>query len=125
MATRWMIALVIWAACSGCTTVGVTPLKNDLRPKSENCELQVFSSEKEIESPFEVVCLIDARTGTSVFHDTTGAGAVSSAKSQACKCGADAILIMSSGGEGDGFWVPKTGVANIKAIRFKENKIRH
>lgn len=120
MITKWLAVFVIGAAWSGCTTVGVTPLKNDLSAKPENCDLQIYSSEREIERPFEVICLIDARTGTSVFHDTTGAGAVNSAKRHACRCGADGILVMSSGGEGDGFWIPKTGVANIKALRFKE-----
>lgn len=63
-------------------------MKANILPKDKSCKLDIYLSEKEILNPFEVVCLIDARTGKSVFHD--------------------------------GILVPKTGVAVIKAIRYKQ-----
>jgi hypothetical protein len=104
---------------ASCTTVGVTPMKANIVARPSTCFLDVYSNEKEIERPFEVVCLIDARTGTSTFHNTTGAGAINAARPYACECGADGILVMSSNVDGDGFWIPRTGVATIKAIRYK------
>jgi len=115
-----LILIVLFALhASGCTTIGVMEMKSDLIFKASNCKLDIFSSEKEIEKPFEVVCLIDVKTGTSAFHDTTGPGAINEARPAACKCGADGILVMQMGISGDGFLIPKTGNATIKAIRYK------
>ena len=109
-------ALLMSCACS---TVGVTSMRANVVPRPESCALDVFSAESEIGRPYEVVCLIDARTGTSVFADRTGAGAINEARPYACKCGADGILVGSASSEGDGFVVPRTGAALLKAIRYK------
>ena len=66
------------------------------------------------------MCLIDVKTGTSIGHDRTGAGAVNYAKPYACKCGAEGLIILSATQDGDGFWIPKTGVANVKAIQYSD-----
>ena len=114
-----ILFLVVTLISTSCTTVGVTQMKNDIKAKPENCKLDIYSDEKEINRPFEVVCLIDAKTGTSVFHDTSGPGAINEAKPAACRCGADGILVMGMGISGDGFWIPKTGNATLKGIRYK------
>jgi hypothetical protein len=94
-------------------------MKSDITPREMSCGLDIFSDEKEIDKPYEVVCLIDAKTGTSAFHNRTGAGAIDEARPAACRCGADGILVIGMGAEGDGFWIPKTGNATLKAIRYK------
>lgn len=103
---------------SGCATVGVTKI-NSAPEKGLGCELTVYTSEKEITSPYEVLCLIDSRTSTRATADTTMAGAINIARDAACKCGATGLLVISGATEGDGFWIPRTGTAVLKAIRIK------
>jgi hypothetical protein len=114
-----LLALLCVLLLSGCTTVGVTRMKANIAPKHQDCQLDIYSSQNEIEKPYEVVCLVQAQTGTSLFHDTTGPGAVRYARPYACQCGADAMLIMGMRIDGDGWFIPKTGQATIKAIRYK------
>ena len=105
-------------ACLSCTSVGVTRSRPG-QAKPENCRLDVYTSPTEVGRPFVVACLIDVRTGTSVFHNTTGAGAVNYARPAACGCGADALIVVQAGTQGDGFWIPRTGSAVVRAIRYK------
>lgn len=102
----------------GCATVGVTQLKPDIVRKAHNCPLEIFTAEKDISKPFEVVCLLDSRTGTSAFADKTAAGAINEARPKACECGADGMLIQHTDTEGMTLATWGQGKAIIKAIRF-------
>lgn len=53
---------------SSCATVGVTQIKS-ASPKPQNCTLEIFTEEKEVKKPFEVVCLLDAKTGSDILAD--------------------------------------------------------
>ena len=116
----WICAMLM--GLFACTTVGVIQTGKVQEPRGKKCGLDVYSSEKEIIRPFQVVCLIDVKTGTSLGHNTTGAGAVNYARPYACKCGADGLIILRATQEGDGFFIPKTGVANVKAIKYTDKK---
>ncbi len=107
------------ALVAGCSSVGITRVKA-APARSANCNLEVFTSEQEVKRPFEVLCLIDSRTGTTAFHDKTAAAAIEHAKPQACGCGADAILISALDTEGPGWGTWGQGKAILKAIRFTD-----
>lgn len=112
-----LLILIVAANLIGCSTsvIGVSPI-HKAQAKPETCEVEVFTSEKEVTQPFEVTCLIDAKTGSSRWHDPTVAGAINIAKPKACECGADAIILVSAA-------FPETkaysgATAIVKAIRF-------
>lgn len=115
--TLTLLLLPLLVSC--CANVGVTKLK-PYPPKMVNCNIDIYTSESEIKRPFEVVCLIDSRTGTTAFHDKTGAAAIEQSKSKACKCGADAILIMSVDTEGVTMTTWGKGKTILKAIRYTD-----
>ena len=86
--------------------------------KPSNCPLDIYASESDVKRPFETVALLTSRTGTSLFERHTIDAAIEYAKSKACECGADAIVVMqASSGSG---WSAPYGKANatMKAIRY-------
>ena len=101
----------------GCANVGVTKM-HGAEPKQANCSLDIFSSPNEIKRAYEVVCLIDSRTGTTAFHTKTAAAAIEQAKPSACECGADGILIDYLDTEGATLATWGKGEAVIKAVRY-------
>ena len=62
-----------------CAHVGVTTLRA-ANPKVATCSLDIYSSPEEIKKPYEVLCLLDARTGTTAFAERSGAGAINEAR---------------------------------------------
>jgi hypothetical protein len=115
------LALAI-ASClvmPGCGSVGVTPI-NSAPSRPGGCRLEIFTSEQKIRRPFQVLCLIDSRTGTTAFDDKTVAAAIEKAKPLACGCGADAILIAGVDTQGPGWGTWGQGKAILKAIRFTD-----
>src|SRR3989338_5908689 len=87
---------------TSCASVGVSRIK-EYPSKGQNCQLDVYTDKSEISKPFEVISLIDSRTGTTLLHDRTASSAIEEAKPYACDCGADAVLIETTDTEGIGF----------------------
>lgn len=120
MAPRNMIVVaVVLAACGSvviaCGSIGVTRLKQ-ATSKEYDCDLDVYTRASKVTRPYDELCLIDVRTGSSVFDDKTIAGAINEAKPAACRCGADAIILMGGDTQADlGYG---HGTAIITAIRF-------
>lgn len=108
------LLLMLTTTLVGCTTVGVTSLhySGTVVGHRGSCHLDVYAGEDAVKVPFESLCLIDAKAA----H--TGADAIDAARSAACGCGADALIVASIGQEGDGFWVGRTGTATLKAVRY-------
>ena len=104
-----------------CTSVGVTQTKTGIPAKRSNCPLDVYTTDSEVTRPFEVVCLIDSRTGTTLFHSKTAAAAIEHTRPYACECGADAIVLMSADTEGLTWATWGRGKAIVKAIRYLPN----
>lgn len=113
-----IIALSAIILLSGCASVGSTQLKPS-EPKAPNCQLDIYSSKEEIKRPYESVCVIDSRTGTSAFDDKSAAGAIRLSKPKACQCGADAILIEQMDTEGMTFMTWGKGKAIVRGIRYR------
>jgi hypothetical protein len=104
---------------AGCSSVGVTKVSN-ATPKPETCNLDIYASDSDVGRPFKVVCIIDSRTGSTVFDKKTAAAAINNAKPKACECGADAIVISSADTEGATWARWGQGKAFLKAIRYEE-----
>ena len=115
---KMMLPLTMALVSASCARVGVMRVKSE-PPKPSHCKLDVYTSEKEVTVPFEVLCLIDAQTSPNAFASKTVAAAVEKAKPEACKCGADAIIFVGGDTEGPNFWSGGRGRAMIKAIRYK------
>lgn len=101
-----------------CTSVGVTRVA-EAPPKVAGCKLDVYTSEAEIRQPFQVVCLIDSRTGTTAFHTKTASAAIQNARPRACECGADALIVAAVDTEGATYATWGQGKAILKAIRYQ------
>ena len=103
---------------AGCATTGTARVAPGA-PKAENCALAVHASEREVGRPFETVCLLDAKTATHLFADKSVEAAVARLRPEACRCGADALLLTRTEQEGVTFWSWGQGRASAAAIRYK------
>lgn len=110
--------IFILALLASCASVDVVKTKT-LPPKAENCTLEVFFEIAAIKKPYEVACILGSSTGTTLFADRSVEHAVELAKPEACKCGADAILIDSVSKTGMSLTGYGQGSASIKAIVYK------
>ncbi|WP_159468600.1 hypothetical protein [Dyadobacter sp. 3J3] len=102
---------------SSCASVKVEKLSKN-SPKSQNCDLEVFNNESEVKRKFEVICSLDSKTGNSIWNKRTAEAAIENAKNKACECGADAIIVTSSGRTKLKFYSYRRGVATMKGVRY-------
>tara|TARA_R110002051_G_scaffold31268_1_gene71387 strand:- start:249 stop:617 length:369 start_codon:yes stop_codon:yes gene_type:complete len=107
------------ALLTGCGSVGVQPVSMGTA-KPANCELKQYVSERDIERPYEVACMISSQTGTTLGHDKTASAAINNARAEACACGADAIVVESSEEEGITLFTWGQGKAQLKAVRYQD-----
>jgi hypothetical protein len=110
-----LLVVCLLPACAG---VGVTQLK-DVPSREPDCKLDVYTEAKEVTRPVEAVCLLDAHTSARAFTDRTISGAIELAKPEACKCGADALILMSGRSEGANM-TNGQGFATLKAVRYTD-----
>ncbi len=113
------MAFVLTLTLISCASVGVSTLKQ-YPAKSENCRLDIYTSRDDISKSFEVISVIDSRTGSTLFHSRTAAQAIENARPYACQAGADAILIKNAGTTGVGYSSWGEGNAIIEAIKYKK-----
>lgn len=116
----FLLAVVMVAGMAGCANIGVTKMK-EATPYDVGCKLDIYTSVNEIKRPYEIVCLINSRTGSTAFHTKTAAAAIEQVKPEACKCGADALLIENIDTEGVSWGGWGKGKAILKAIRYTDN----
>lgn len=102
---------------TGCGSVGVQPVSMG-EAKPPNCKLDRYVHERDIERPFEVACMISSRTGTTLGHDKSASAAINNAHSDACACGADAIVVASAEEKGITAFTWGQGRAQLKAVRY-------
>lgn len=100
-----------------CASVKVEKLTTN-QPKPRNCEVEVFNNVSEIKRKFEVVCVLDSKTGNSIWNKRTAEAAIENAKNKACACGADAIVVTSSGRTKLKLYSYRRGVASLKGIKY-------
>ena len=102
---------------SACASVGVTQTKQTVA-KPEDCPLDIYTSDSEIKRKFEVVCLLDSKTGSTLFANKTVAGAIENARPHACECGGDGMVVGDTRVEGVSMAGWGEGTAMIKVIRY-------
>jgi hypothetical protein len=101
----------------GCASTGVTHIRA-AQPKPAGCEFDLYTAEAELKRPYEVLCLIDATSGHTLFHDRTVRGALEQAKPEACECGADAIVLVNATTTTATAERYGEGTAIVRAIRY-------
>jgi len=115
---QYLIFLVSFCLLSSCATVTVQTIK-EYPKKSQDCELQVFTTVEEIEKPYEEICILYSQTGSSLFSNKTFEQAIELTKPKACHCGADAILITYTEKVGMGLFSWGEGKAVVTGIRYQ------
>lgn len=118
--TLLISALMASLASHACASVGVTRTKQ-AAAKEEDCKLDIYTSDEEVKRDFEVICLLDSKTGSTLFADRTVAGAIENARPDACECGGDGMIIGNTHVEGANFGGWGEGTAMIKVIRYTES----
>ncbi len=106
---------------ASCASVDVAKMKT-LPPKSEDCQIDVYSEASAVKRKYEVACILGSSTGTTLFADRSVQHAIDIAKPEACKCGADGILVDSVTKTGFGLNGYGQGAASIKAITYTDTK---
>lgn len=108
--------LMLMAACA---SVDIAKMKT-FPPKPESCEIDVYSEASAVKRKYEVACILGSSTGTTLFADKSVQHAIDIAKPEACKCGADGILVDSVTKTGFGWNGYGQGTASIKAITYTD-----
>jgi len=106
---------------AGCARVGVTTIyPYEVPAKDGSCRLDMYSDEAEITRPHRVLCVLDSVTGSMFLNRRKGADAIDYARSEACKCGADALLIVRVVGTQTPAFSYGHGEATLKAIGYTD-----
>ena len=113
--------LLPWILLSGCASTGVTPIKM-APPRHKNCTLDVYTSPLEVRREYEVLCLIDSTSGRTLGNDRTVRGAIAEAKPYACRCGADAVIIMDATTTTATPMAYGEGTVVLRAIRYVQRR---
>lgn len=114
---RLLCAVPMLVVLAGCGSIGVQPVSMG-NAKPANCQLDQYVSERDIEQPYEVACMISSRTGTTLGHDKSASAAINNARADACACGADAIVVEFAEEEGITLFTWGQGKAQLKAVRY-------
>lgn len=101
-----------------CASSGVQKLKQ-FPGKEKGCALDIYTAEKEITRKYDVVCLIDSKTGSTLYDKKTISKAIDLSKPKACECGADALVLVSSDRKGASFFSWGEAYVVVKGIRYK------
>lgn len=109
-----MLGALMFVACA---STGVTRLRT-APSKPDNCNLDIYTSENEVKREHEVLCMIDATSGRTLGDDRTVRGALANARPEACRCGADAMVVMSSSTTTASAAGWGEGTVVVRAIRY-------
>jgi hypothetical protein len=99
----------------GCVRVG----SSDVPAKEEGCPVDVYAAEEDVKKSFERLCIIDAKTGSTLFHNRSSEEAMKRLKKSACQCGADAVIITGLDRESLFSGGPGWGRSGVKAIGIR------
>jgi len=90
---RIHFALLLLALLSACVSAGVTPIgSNTLNPLPPSSPVYVYSSEKEVTTPFKVIGFI-SYSNPGKYQILSLADVIPDLKDQARKAGANGIII--------------------------------
>ncbi len=95
--------LLLGILAVGCASQAVIPMTGvEYSPKSPNCQFEIFGDEDDVDHEFDVTCIIDSKTGTTVFHKHSMDAALDHIRADICKCGGDAIIVVGADKDGIG-----------------------
>lgn len=118
---RELRVFIAVASLMGCATANVTKLSsNTYPPKPENCEIKVFT-QPPTDKKYEELGLVAGVSGQTWWQGKGLDSMLPEMKAQACKLGADALVIknVEAGGVA---WIQSTqGKASAVAIKFLSN----
>ena len=114
-----VLALLLALLISGCgASSSVTQLKeHPARP--DDCEIEVLTSEPK-DRPYEDLCILNAKTGRDPLSDNRASALIETLKRNACRCGADAIIIRLTVDGSVSAFVYESGSAMAVAIRYTD-----
>ena len=112
-------ALLLALLISGCgASSSVTQLKE--RPaRPDDCEIEVLTSEPK-DRPYEDLCILNAKTGRDPLSDNRASALIDELKRNACRCGADAIIIRLTVDGSVSVFAYESGSAMAVAIRYTD-----
>ena len=114
---KWIISACLALTLGACAGASVTRLTDKTYPaKSENCKIKVFAADPK--EPFEQVGLITAKGGQTIFEGSDMDTMLPLMKKEACKLGADALVIKNVA-EGGMTWVTAKERGNASAMAIK------
>jgi hypothetical protein len=97
------LALVSFGA--GCAGAKFTRTSNETYPsRDDNCDIQVYMTPPN--QVYKELCLIEAKTSAGMFAAKDLGAMLPDIKTQACRCGADSVII---GNATRGNWATSTG----------------
>lgn len=118
-----VFCLFLIAMLASCASVRVKEVKR-FEAKASDCRLPVFNNADEINGTYEILCELESITGSSLYVKRTAEAAVEKARPAACGCGADAILVISSGRTNLSVFSWRRGIATLQAIKLNSSAIR-
>ena len=104
------------ATLVSCASVRVKEV-NSAAARTGDCELPVFKNVSEINGAYEVLCELETVTGSALYLKRTAEAAIERGKPAACRCGADALLVVSSGRTKVKLFSWRRGTATVQAIK--------
>lgn len=104
---------------TACGSTGVLKVGNaKAEPRADGCDIAVFESEEDVGRPFEKLCLIDAKTGSTLYNNRSVSGAMKKVNAAACQCGADAVIVRAVEKKGVSLTSWGSSKASVLAIRY-------
>jgi len=118
------LVLAIALFMAGCASEGVVKMTGvGVPPKPPNCKYEIFGAVEDVKKDYEVTCILDAKTGTTVFHKHSIQAALDHLHEHICACGGDAIIVVAADKDGalsdwGAGW--GKGKVKVKVIRYTE-----
>jgi len=112
------VSLLVLTA-GGCASQAVVPVaRATVEPRAPGCSYETYASESEVGRPFETTCILDSRTGTTIFHRHSIEAAMEKVQDDICACGGDAIIIDSTERRGVSLANWGQGSITLRVIRY-------
>ncbi|MCE6992510.1 hypothetical protein [Dyadobacter sp. CY323] len=120
--SRSLCILCIFAllVLSSCASVKVKEVSH-VNAKPGDCQLPVFNTVNEVNGSYVVLCEVESITGSALYVRRSAKAAIDRARPAACRCGADALLVISSGRTNLKFFSWRRGVATVQAIKTNQS----
>lgn len=118
-----LVSLGLIFIAAGCASSGSVPTGSEAnKPKPDNCTIELYAAEGDVKRPFTRVCIVSASTGSTLLSKKSPEAAVARAKKEACRCGADALVLSDMQREGISWKGWGKSAVKATAIRFTDTQ---